>query len=197
MGQEKRLRMRRVILLIVILISLLASCCNKLTFRGNSFGDSSDEIKKSETGTPEEEYIESDNSTNLRYKDIEIGGYSGELVYNFNNNKLVEIFYYITSYGEILTNEDAYAKIIPEYMQYGTLVKDELLHNGTHKVLIKNGESGLVLAINRGNYCADFYQDFNKCKSLYDSLTGSVIIYLDNLKRQIDVLIYLPLKNIQ
>lgn len=168
------------IALILLIPIIMTACSQKSIFRGHQYGDSIDEVTASEKETYEKEYSELEERTYIRYDKIKISEYSGYLSYIFYEDELEQIFYYITSYKETISLEDAYDKIIKEYSPYGEIIEEEIIDEKIHKALIKQSESGIVLVIEQGNYCAVFHRDYNKCKLFYDTLSFSVLVQDDS-----------------
>lgn len=160
--------MKRTILIALIFVMLfMCSCKSDFSFRDNHFGDSVEQVQKTEGESGE--MVDGEDEQYLHFYEKEFLGSKGHICYVFQEDKLQHIMFNSNPYIDIDMAEQ-YNRIKGEFAKYGSPYEESKEEDRGHKALWKEEGYGIVLVVTQGGFIAVLSSDPNKSEKFYNTL---------------------------
>ncbi len=167
---ERRNTMKQIYIIVSLfmIVVIFSSCTTELTFKGNHFGDSIEEIQKNEGDNGE--IAEYNDHTVLIYHDVQVHDHYNTftLTYVFSNNELKHIMELINYFDTDDSLEEAYDNIKKDMEKYGS-PKIESKEDTVCKAIWETEEHSIVLLAMGGSIIISYGLDNEKSKNFYDT----------------------------
>lgn len=155
--------MKRIYIVALLVVFVLCACApREFSFRGHRFGDTIEQVSKSEKDASDGDAY----NGFLRYVSQDLFGDTGLLIYNFKDGKLSYIIF--TLPGKF--DDTKYDDIVKRLNEYGSPDESKVLSFGQAKrALWKKGNYGIAFIFSHRAYILAFVKDPEKAEKLYEN----------------------------